>query len=73
MKHTLLLLSAALLTGLALFAGGAWLLRQTGGVSIHGYIALGLGVMLTAGLGGGLMALAFHSSRHGFDDDDREP
>lgn len=37
-------------------------------MTIHGYVALGLAVVLTAALGGGLMALAFYSARHGYDD-----
>ncbi len=73
MKRTWTLLAISLLAGLAVFACGALLLQRLGGVSVHGYIALGLGVMVTAAIGGGLMALAFHSSRQGFDDDDREP
>lgn len=38
-------------------------------MSVHGYVALGLAVVLTFCLGGGLMALAFYSARHGYDDD----
>jgi len=37
-------------------------------MSVHGWIALGLGVAGTVGLGWGLMALAFRSSREGWDD-----
>lgn len=36
-------------------------------MSIHGYIAMGLGILFTAALGGGLMFLMFYSSRHGRD------
>jgi hypothetical protein len=36
-------------------------------ISIHGYIAMGLGVVLTMALGGGLMALMFYSNRQGRD------
>ncbi len=38
------------------------------GMSVHGYIAMGLGAIVTLLLGGGLMALVFFSSRHGYDD-----
>jgi len=38
-------------------------------MSVHGYVALGLAVVLTFGLGAGLMGLAFYSDRHGYDDD----
>ena len=37
-------------------------------MTVHGYVALGLAVVLTALLGGGLMGLAFYSNRHGYDD-----
>jgi hypothetical protein len=51
--------------GVALYA---W--REIGDVPIsgHGLIALGLGVVLTALVGAGLMALMFFSSRRGYDD-----
>ncbi|MGH7005967.1 MAG: hypothetical protein ACREIP_18645, partial [Alphaproteobacteria bacterium] len=39
------------------------------GLSAHGFVALGIGVALTVGLGVALMALVFHSSRSGRDDD----
>lgn len=44
--------------------------REVGDVdiSIHGMIALILGVILTLGLGVGLMYLVFYSSRRGYDD-----
>jgi ABC-type transport system involved in cytochrome c biogenesis permease subunit len=37
-------------------------------MSIHGWIAMTLAAVLTLGLGGGLMWLAFYSSRRGYDD-----
>ncbi len=37
-------------------------------MSIHGWIALGIGTFLSLALGGGLMALVFHSARKGYDD-----
>jgi flagellar basal body-associated protein FliL len=42
-------------------------------VSIHAYIALALGVVLTLGVGGGLMALMFYSARQGYDERARYP
>ena len=42
-------------------------------MSIHLWIALALALVFTAALGGGLMWLAFYSSREGWDDIDREP
>lgn len=37
-------------------------------MSIHGWIALGLGTVLSLALGCGLMALVFFSARRGYDD-----
>jgi hypothetical protein len=37
-------------------------------MSIHGYVAMGLGIIFTIVVGGGLMALMFYSSRHGYDE-----
>ena len=37
-------------------------------ISVHGWIALTIAFVVTGLLGGGLMALAFHSARHGYDD-----
>lgn len=37
-------------------------------MSIHGWIALGLGTFVSLAVGGGLMALVFHSARKGYDD-----
>jgi hypothetical protein len=40
-------------------------------MSIHGYIAMILGIVFSLVLGCGLMGLMFYSSRHGYDDIDR--
>jgi hypothetical protein len=37
-------------------------------MSIHGWVALTLGTLLSLAVGGGLMALVFHSARRGYDD-----
>lgn len=37
-------------------------------MSIHGWIALGLGTFISLALGAGLMALVFHSAHKGYDD-----
>lgn len=61
----LLLLGAA--------AGGIWAWNVAGdgsagtGISLHGFIALGLGILGSLLVGGGLMALVFISSRSGHD------
>lgn len=53
-----------LLACLALF----WLWRGGTPITLHLVLALGLMIVVTMGLTGGLMALLFHSSRHGHDD-----
>jgi hypothetical protein len=50
----------------------AWKLSGDVAISPNGYVALGLAGGVTLLLGGGLMWLAFYSSRKGFDDIDRE-
>ncbi len=37
-------------------------------MSVHGWVALTLGTLLSLAVGGGLMALVFHSARKGYDD-----
>lgn len=58
--------------GLAALATGAlgwfWVAIGGGPMSIHGWIAMGLGVLGTVGLTWLLMALAFKSHREGWDD-----
>ena len=57
---------------LLLSAYGVFVAFKIGGgshMSVHGYVALGLAVVLTFLLGGGLMWLAFYSDRHGYDAD----
>ncbi len=57
-------IAAACTAGLAL----AWRAIGGGEMSIHGWIALGLGVTGTLGLTWILMHLAFRSHREGWDD-----
>ncbi|MGH7018582.1 MAG: hypothetical protein ACREEY_01805 [Brevundimonas sp.] len=47
---------------------GYWRLIGGGPMSIHGWIAMGLGVLCTVALAGLLMSLAFRSDREGWDD-----
>ena len=47
---------------------GYWRLIGGGPMSIHGWIAMGLGVLGTVGLSWLLMSLAFRSDREGWDD-----
>lgn len=46
----------------------AWQTLGASEMSVHGYIALALGIIGTAGLGIGLMSLVFYSNRYGYDD-----
>jgi hypothetical protein len=44
------------------------LLGGPGGIPWQGWAAMGVGIVVTAGLGGGLMMLMFYSDRAGYDD-----
>lgn len=57
-----LLLATALLV-LYVMAG-----LQDVAIGFHGALALGLGILFTVLIGGGLMALVFYSARKGHDD-----
>jgi hypothetical protein len=68
----------ALLAASLWFAATAW--THLGGAEIdiplYGYLAIAGGVVMSLLVGGGLMALVFYSSRHGYDDiggDDAQP
>ncbi|MGA8959333.1 MAG: hypothetical protein WB475_03900 [Pseudolabrys sp.] len=58
----------ALLAVSVWFAAYAW--NHLGGdpVPSYGYVAIAGGVVVSLLVGGGLMALVFYSSRHGYDD-----
>jgi multisubunit Na+/H+ antiporter MnhG subunit len=70
-------LTIAVLLGLLGTSAGValWAWREIGDVemSAHGLVALTLGVLVTFALGAGLMALAFFSSRRGYDDRAHQP
>ena len=57
-------IAAVVTLGLA----GYWRLIGGGPMSVHGWIAMGLGVLGTVGLAWLLMSLAFRSDREGWDD-----
>lgn len=65
-------LTLTVLLGLFAFASvfGYWVWMELGDVemSVHGWIALTLGVVMTFLVGAGLMALVFFSHRRGYDD-----
>jgi hypothetical protein len=68
----LFVLIGALALVLALAVWGvvaSWRLGGDTPMSVHGWIAMTLGAVFTAALTGGLMWLAFYSSRRGYDDD----
>jgi hypothetical protein len=68
----LLLLATGLILFLAFCIWGfitAWNLGGSTHMSVHGWIAMCLAAVLTLGLGGGLMWLAFYSANRGYDDD----
>lgn len=49
------------------YAAHAWDALAGVGISTVGWVMLGLGVVLTLVVGGGLMALLFYSSRKNYD------
>jgi len=69
LRHVLTTLTALGVSALATGAlGGFWMAIGGGPMPIHGWIAMGLGVLGTVGLTWLLMALAFKSHREGWDD-----
>lgn len=52
------------------YAATTWSRFETAEVEIpfYGYMAIAGGVVMSLLVGGGLMALVFYSSRHGYDD-----
>ena len=72
MKTTLLFIIAAIV-GLGLtFCAVSIMWADLGDhMSLHGWIAYGLGALLSMALAGGLFFLTFKSARDGFDDIDR--
>ena len=68
------ILAGVLVTVVLVFvAVNVWIWNSLGYVPLdrHGHIAIVLGVVVTFGLGVGLMGLVFYSSRHGYDEGDR--
>jgi F0F1-type ATP synthase assembly protein I len=66
MKIVLLVVTlSGILAAALVFSLAGW---DSSAMSIHGWVALGLGTFLSLALGGGLMALTFYSARKGYDD-----
>ncbi|HZH26834.1 MAG TPA: hypothetical protein VEY95_06575 [Azospirillaceae bacterium] len=68
----MILLAAAALAAAIVIAGrvlfGADAAPDGGSISLHGFLALGLGILGTLALAGLLLALVFHSHKAGYDD-----
>lgn len=72
MKMTLLLIAAAILgLGLTIWAVTAMWAELGVQMTLHGWIAYGLGAVLSGLVAGGLFFLTFKSARDGYDDIDR--
>ncbi len=70
MKTVLLaLVLGGMALGVVVWALRLWIDLGEVEISAHGIFALVLGVLLSLGLGIGLMFLVFYSSRRGHDDD----
>jgi predicted membrane-bound mannosyltransferase len=70
--RTFLLIAALLgiLVASAVGAASIWMRNAEIEVSMHGYIAMALGVIVSLALGIGLMALTFFSAKRGYDEID---
>ena len=60
--------AAAAVIAVAVVIAGVWTTLGDSGMSAAGWIAMGLGILATLGLGAGLMALVFISNRRGYDE-----
>ena len=74
MKTPLLVLLFVIALAAAAFAAVyTWVSFGEVEMSIHGFLAMGLGIVFSLILGAGLMFLVFYSSRHGHDDEPKRP
>jgi hypothetical protein len=60
--------AVAVVGALAAIAAYNWNEIGAAGISLNGWIALTLGILVTLGVGIGLMALVFISNRRGYDE-----
>jgi hypothetical protein len=64
-----LLLALILCLGITVFVSYlGWMLSDGTNMPASGYVAMALGVLFSLGVGVGLMALIFYSSRKGYDE-----
>ena len=68
MRALLVIALFALLALAVWFAAAAWNHMGDDAIPFYGYVAIAGGVLFSLLVGGGLMALVFYSSRHGYDD-----
>jgi len=68
MRALLMVSLFALLAVAVWFAAAAFMHFGGADMPVYGYVAIAGGVVLSLLVGGGLMALVFYSSRHGYDD-----
>ncbi len=70
MRQIIILSPLFILLGVALwFAGSSWVHLSDGeSIPLWGWAAIGGGIVFSLIVGGGLMALTFYSSRHGYDE-----
>jgi len=72
MRMTLLVITVALIgLGLTFWAVASMWSQMGVNMTLHGWIAYGLGVVVSIALAGGLFFLTFKSARDGYDDIDR--
>jgi hypothetical protein len=65
---TILVVLLLLLAGTFVIVYFGWKLANGTDVPVSGYVAMTLGVFVSLGVGFGLMALIFYSSRKGYDE-----
>jgi protein-S-isoprenylcysteine O-methyltransferase Ste14 len=65
-------LAAIVVVGVLAVVASLWASVGDAQISAAGWVAMVLGVLVALALGIGLMALAFFSSRHGYDEADRD-
>ncbi len=69
MRHTFLVIIGAAIILVAALFGVAYMWASTGiHLSLHGWIAYGLGAAVSFALAAGLFFLTFKSAREGYDD-----